>query len=737
MNHPWLSKVFLDEFMITAYITISIIFCILLLVCALKIDGKGAVARMLQPLLSMGIFSIILNVIYILANDAHFADIVLGIFNLSIDLLLMQLLRFALYYTDSKVNFKAIHCGLLVLVGTDGIGLITNFWHHMAYRHIPVEVEPGRILYVRDEVGILFGYHVIVCYIIVLLTIIAYGIGISKSSSAYRGRYLGILCSYSVTILGDCLSCATKSYIKFGVLAFSIQAIAIYLIVLIFAKDAEQRIMRTEVLRRIQNGIICFDEKGRVVFANKIFWEQLETEPQIDKAEGQIKEYFDAGSHLKTESDKWNLELDVKGENKYFEVESQNFFDRKNRFKGCYFGMTDRTERHTFYTNQLKNAMDDSRNKAEILSRTSHAIRTPANTIYGMNEMILRECKDPEILKYAEHIKNSSDVLIDLLDDIVDFSNIEAEKLELETQNYHPDEMVRNVYNATKERAELKGLEYTVSLDEKIPSVLHGDRVRIEQILVNLISNAINYTESGFVKVNIAWDRNGIRANVKDSGIGIKEESMSKLFNAYAKVEDSSIDAIKGTGLGLSITAKLVDMMSGTIGANSIYGVGSNFEVFIPQTVKNPKRVGRFFLDPDSRNNAVADSVFVCEGARVLVVDDNTLNRRVFCNFLKNSRMRIDEASGGQAALDLLKTEKYDIIFIDYMMPDMDGMETFQKMKEMKNCPNVDVPTIMLTANVLAGVRDEYIRVGFTDFLSKPINPNKLEDMLRTYIRKN
>ncbi len=378
--------------------------------------------------------------------------------------------------------------------------------------------------------------------------------------------------------------------------------------------------------------------------------------------------------------------------------------------------------------------------KSDFLSNMSHEIRTPINAVIGMNEMILREAENPQILEYASLVERSSSTLLAIINDILDISKIESGKIELVGVDYELPSLLNDCYNMIAEKAEKKSLDFRVHCDEKIPYMLHGDIIRIRQIVINLLTNAVKYTEKGsvdfFVTGELSEQQVVLRFEVKDTGMGIAPEDMDRLFGKFERLDMKKNRTTEGTGLGLHITKMLTELMGGTVEVESEYGKGSIFVVTIPQKCIDATPVGK--LDMGSLRKKQAEhkyqSRFVAPDARILVVDDVEMNLKVFVNLLKQLNMQIDTATSGEKGIELACQNKYDIIFMDHMMPGMNGIETLEKLKETEQNKNADTPIIMLTANALSGMKEMYLEKGFHDYLSKPVDGNKLERRVKKYL---
>ncbi len=388
----------------------------------------------------------------------------------------------------------------------------------------------------------------------------------------------------------------------------------------------------------------------------------------------------------------------------------------------------------------LSKAEAADRAKSDFLANMSHEIRTPINAVLGMNELIGRESSEQSIKEYSSVVATAGQALLSLINDILDFSKIEAGKMEIVPAEYSIQDLVRELHNMINIRCIDKGLKFNVSIDSDIPRRLHGDEVRIRQVLINFLTNAVKYTDSGSVSLDLRYERTGedtinLIAVVKDTGMGIKEEDMSLLFTSFKRIDLKSNRKKEGTGLGLSITKSFVELMGGIIDVKSTYGVGSVFTVTLPQKIIDDIPVGSFNISVASVRRKYEPS-FYAPDARILVVDDVETNLVVMKGLLKQTKMHIETVNSGKKCLEMLKSTKYDIVFLDHMMPEMDGVETLEKIRADKSSLNAETPIIMLTANAILGVKEEYFGMGFTDYLSKPVKADELESMVVKHLQK-
>lgn len=389
---------------------------------------------------------------------------------------------------------------------------------------------------------------------------------------------------------------------------------------------------------------------------------------------------------------------------------------------------------------EKQQAISASEAKARFLAHMSHEIRTPINAVLGMDAMILRESREASIKEYALDIQNAGQSLLALVNDILDFSKIESGKMELLPEEYDFSSMIHDIFNMISMKAEAKDLKMQLHVDERLPSRLYGDDVRIRQVLVNLLNNAVKYTQKGYVTLTVSGERKDGMVNlhfeVEDTGIGIRQEDIVKLFVEFERIDEQRNRNIEGTGLGMNIVVQLLKMMGSHLDVESTYGEGSKFSFDLEQKIVDEDPIGN--LEERIRQQTRAyfyQAALVAPEAKVLVVDDNAVNRKVFSNLLKETRIQIFEAGGGEECLELVKSNNYDVIFLDHMMPDMDGIDVLRCMKGWKeDYPCKHTPVVVLTANAIMGAREMYLAQGFDGFLSKPIIPEKLEKMLIQFI---
>ena len=414
---------------------------------------------------------------------------------------------------------------------------------------------------------------------------------------------------------------------------------------------------------------------------------------------------------------------------------------------GCFIGIVVQVRTLTY--NREKKLAEEQKTELEqvvhskdtFFANMSHEIRTPINTIIGLNEMILREDISDEIAENAINIQNASKMLLTTINDILDLSKLESGKMEIIPTQYEVSSMFSDLVNLIWIRAHQKELEFKVDIDPNIPSMLYGDEVRIKQVITNMLTNAVKYTETGSVTLSAKAERISpvtilFRISVIDTGNGIRKESLEDLFRSFKRVDETVNRNIEGTGLGLSISKQLLDMMGGEISVDSVYHKGSTFTIELQQDIVNSRPIGMidFAAQKQLGNREKYKQAFVAPDAKVLVVDDNDMNRMVAKKLLRGTKAKVETVGSGKECLEKTAGETYHVIFMDHMMPDMDGEETLKALRAQTKGFCQKVPVVALTANVMANADQIYQEMGFDGYLAKPINAALLEASLLKYV---
>ena len=455
--------------------------------------------------------------------------------------------------------------------------------------------------------------------------------------------------------------------------------------------------------------------------------------------EEQLEEFIEKCNQVKDGEriEPYLIRSRIMGKDKDLQVTIRSMISDEGVFVGLDIILIDMTE----MIEARKKADEANQAKSSFLANMSHEIRTPINAVLGMDEMILRSTKEDETLGYAMDIQTAGKTLLALINEILDFSKVEEGKMEIIPTQYELGSLVNDLINMVQDKMNKKGLELEVEVDENTPHELYGDEIRIKQCMLNLLNNAVKYTEKGKVKLGVSFRKKDdktiyLEAIISDTGIGMKQEDMERLFAPFTRIEEKRNRTIEGTGLGMSITKKLLELMGTSLSVDSVYGKGSTFSFSVEQKVISDEPIGSF-VDHFKRSNRAIErkeykALFYAPLAHVLVVDDTETNIVVFKGLLKQTGVQIDSAESGKKALEFTEKNRYDVVFVDHMMPEMDGIETLEEMK--KQAGYDDAVHIALTANAISGAREQYLSAGFDDYLSKPIDGDLLETLLKKYI---
>jgi len=494
------------------------------------------------------------------------------------------------------------------------------------------------------------------------------------------------------------------------------------------------QIATKEILNHDVGAVLIISDGDRIVYYNNEFAQLFPNIKDMDNIADQaaIKKLFASKEYVSEEF------------SKIYEIRS-NWLNT-GEFDGRFVWLTDLTE-HYRTNKKLQELKEeaDAANKAKsnFLANMSHEIRTPINTVLGMDEIIIREATEKPIIGYAENIRDAGNTLLSLVNDLLDFSKIECGKMDILPVEYEVANVLSEVINMFEIKVQNKGLEFTTIVAEDIPYLLYGDDVRFRQIVINLLSNAVKYTKEGNITLKVGWAEAGdshinLIVSITDTGIGIKDEDLDRLFVSFERIEERRNRNIEGTGLGLSITRQLLGLMGSDLKVQSTYGVGSTFSFVLKQGIRDRKPVGKFRekYAYSREKHKKYRTTFVAPNARILVVDDNAMNISVVEGLLKSTQIKVDKANSGFEALDMCENTYYDLILMDHMMPNIDGIETLHRLKASDG-PNMDTPVIVLTANAVSGAKEMYEAEGFIDYMSKPIQGKPLEEKILQYLPEN
>ncbi len=491
-----------------------------------------------------------------------------------------------------------------------------------------------------------------------------------------------------------------------------------------------------KVLENLGDGVIALDDHDRLVNYNRAAADIFTRLPAHKPGESiRVLEDFCVEMLDKEEAFSFSI-----GE-RHYESHTRHIMDENGRNQGCVIQIMDMTDINA-YIDEIKSvrlqAEKASIAKSEFLANMSHEIRTPMNAIIGLNDIIMEECGDTGIYAHAKDVQSAAKNLLAIINDILDLSKVEAGKMELVNVDYYVKVMADEVMGMMDMAASQRGLILKYECDRTIPCRYRGDDGRIKQILINILSNAIKFTEKGYVRAYITGqpgrseDEELLIFHVEDTGCGIRREDLDKIFEDFRQVDSRRNRSAEGTGLGLAIVKHLAELMEGSITVESTYGEGTVVTITIPQKITDRRPISEIPDMPQAEQNIT--DLFTAPGVKVLIVDDNVINRKVARGFLKNYSFDLSEAESGPEAIELVRANRFDIIFMDHMMPGMDGIEAAQIIR--RDCgENGSAPVIVaLTANAMEGMREHFLEHGFEDFIAKPLDRKELNQLLLRWI---
>lgn len=710
---------------------------------ALRNNTKASYGLWLSHALEMAIVAIAANIMVALSITPVFAGVAYCLYFASINWIIYFLVGFCLFYTENSLAKKRIFGSPLYIMALDTISLMLNPYFHHEFEIIEITGFDGSLFY-QTQGKVPYFIHLAIDYFALVVSLYLIIKRLIKTYNIYRTKYIIILSVLIFVVVLNIVYMMFTLPIDISVVFYGVGGTLIYIAIQNLVPKSLMMSSLARATDDMNEGLILFDISDNCIYANAFAAKRFTIDPSTFNLEcdpcayviNDLKERgckygtVDLSRHLYDENDE-NLRI--------YTIRYNCLNDNKGRIIGSYFLIEDNTEQAR-YLNEIQEARDlaDTANQAKstFLANMSHEIRTPLNSVLGMNEMIMRSTEDPVLLEYARNIKTSGDTLLGLISDILDFSKIEANKMDVVPKNYHPHNLIRECVNSFEQAAEEKDLYIIVKCEEDLPKGLFGDQKLLKQIISNIISNAIKYTREGGITVSISKDRINdetvsLVISVADTGIGIAPEDQDGLFDAFSRVNEGENASVQGTGLGLAITKEIVNLLKGHLFLVSRPGAGSTFTVEIPQKVTDPAPAGVFERHVQVEEKKYRES-FTAEDACVLVVDDAKLNIKVIQGLLKKTRLQIDTVTDGNEAIRICMDKKYDVILLDHRMPDPDGIKVFEVIS--KEGANTATPVIMLTANVVSGAEEEYKKMGFADYLSKPVHGEDLEAVLVKYL---
>ncbi len=727
----------------TFYIAVQYIGIMILMVEALYVMGQKPSKH--QQYLLFLIFALCINFVgYLLELQSTFLREALTTVKFSyLGKSFLGITMFLFVMQICKVKIPIWVSRTLALVHIVIIFLVLNCEKHTLFYNSIEFVQEGDFPHLVLGHGVVYNLN---CIILISYAAVMIGVCVHYYQRAHyvfeKKQFGNLLFINIVALLGFAIyiSGVTKGY-DITLLAYLIDTIL--LSVLIF----RHRLFDTLTLAKdlavdsLAEGLVVVDNDEKIIYFNQKA-EQIYEKISLGKAEPILEDMNDCILEKK------NIIRD-----KQIYAVGSYMVEQESTYYGKMYVLTDVTDNY-HYTKRMQEQAEimkelkeqaEAANQAKSLfvSNMSHEIRTPMNAIVGLTEVLLRKDWPMEDKKYLLNIKSSGKALLDIINDLLDFSKIEAGKFVITRDTYDIAQMFRDIQVIGDTRIGDKDVKLVMDVDREIPRLLYGDSLRIRQVLINIMNNAIKFTDKGSVTVQVqAKQREGKRVqldfSVKDTGQGIKKQDLEHLFNAFTQVDLKKNRGKEGTGLGLAISRQLVELMGGTLLVESEYGKGSEFYFTLWEGIESEENIGDFGEVKEQAGDAGKDMfTFTLPDATILLVDDNEINREVAQALLEPFEMKIDVVSNGKEALDLVQQNHYDLVFMDHYMPVMDGVEATRRIRSLEGEYYQNLPILALTADAVQGVKEEFLAAGMNDFVSKPIAMKDITSALTRWIPKN
>ncbi|MDC7300578.1 ATP-binding protein [Agathobacter ruminis] len=708
-----------------------------LLVCTIvTFRKKGDLAISLRKVCVSIFLAMIAYALYVTSINEHHALIWMCLFSLGIDWILLMFMEYIISYTDSRFRGRVVLLLSYIGVIADSVSMACNiFYRHAFSVHLIHDTRYGIDAYQMQNSTVFYRAHLGFCYFLSAIVLIWLIQKMISTISFYRKKYILIILGFLLLLAADGISITIKTPFNLSIIFYGIVSVVLTYFSFSYIPRSLMNNVLKIVSRELNNMVTCFDQDGRLVYANKAAKNLVNKTHQLDWLSSIYREWRDRYSDNDSEEDGtyWEEEIMIEEKHTIFQFEAKRLFDDRQQYIGVYITAYDRTEEILKHQQELEEAQAKIARESRFWANISHEMRTPANAILGMNEMILRDETNEELRKYAEYIKVSTETLIMLINDVLDFSKINAKSMAILPKEYEILHMVKAIYAMALPKAQKKSLELKIELDPFLPKRLLGDELRLRQVIMNLISNAIKYTASGSVSLRLFGEQRFedyyLHVEVEDTGIGIKKENIALLFQAYERIDEARVHGIQGTGLGLNICKQLLEQMESKLEVQSEYNKGSLFSFRVKQPKMSDEYIPDFkeYLNMQEAHELTYEIPEDAEG-KILYVDDNEMNCEVFHALTKKTHFEIYDAHNGSEALKITKKHQFDLIFMDHLMPEMNGDEAFVMMRSDAENLNHDTPVIMLTANVGEDLREKFLNMGFADYLTKPLSPEKLAE---------
>lgn len=628
---------------------------------------------------------------------------------------------------------------ILCVISFLSLPAVTFNWYGLFYRNVQWIADADGFYHLHLDYGPLYVFftigHIIIPYILCIYTLTS---AIRERSNQHRNRryWIILVISSLPVIVLTAYVCKLMKVFDFTPLTLTISMSMVVILIWRHRNYNFHYLAAEKVLENMGDGVITLDDHDRLVSYNRAA-ANIFTQLPAHKCGENIRVVEGFREEMLNEDSPQSFSINEQ----YYESHSKHIVDENGKKQGCVILILDMTDIKA-YIQEIKRVRHQAENasiaKSEFLANMSHEIRTPMNAIIGLNDIIMEECEDTEIYAHAKDVQSAAKNLLTLINGILDLSKVEAGKMELVNVNYYIKTMADEIIGMMDMAASQQGLLLKYECDETIPCRYNGDDGRIKQILINILSNAVKFTKKGYVRAYITGksgknpDEELLTFCVEDTGCGIREEDLGKIFEDFRQVDSKKNRSVEGSGLGLTIVKHLVELMNGSIHVESTYGKGTTVTVMIPQKIVDKHPVSEMPEIPQT-DQKITD-LFTAPGVKALIVDDNVINRKVARSFLKKYALDLTEAESGPESIKLVQDTRYDLIFMDHMMPGMDGIEAAEIIR--RDCgENGAAPVIIaLTANAMEGMREHFLEHGFQDFIAKPLDRKELNQLLLRWI---
>ncbi len=694
-------------------------------------------AKWYKKTLILAIPAIAANIVIAVASNAMTAKVAYCFYYASVGWILYHLMGFFLVYTEHEEILDRIRIPAALLMLADSVSMFANLIFGHVFSVFGKAVA-AHVVFYKVRLYPAFYFHLGLSYTALFAGLVFVILGMLTSYDLYRVKYMMML---GVLLLVTGLNLAYMTFnlvLDASVIFYAVAGTLIYFCTEIFVPGAIMNVAISRAVDAMNEGLLLFDINDNCIYANSFCKTRFDKEeaPEFDFRTEPIASVLQSLSERKEAFGETGFVQEKGGIKLHYKIKYDELIGRTSHVIGSCFLIQDVTE-EVRYLEVIKEAQIEANNannaKSAFLANMSHEIRTPLNSVLGMNEMILRTASDPEIRDYAENIKTSGNTLLALINDILDFSKIEAGRMDMITMEYDPHQLLRECYEFFEQGAKAKELSFRFDVSEALPVRLRGDLMHIKQIMTNIISNSIKYTDKGSISVRAEGKaledqkKYDLTIVVSDTGRGISTEDMPYLFDSFKRVNEKENASIQGTGLGLAIVKQLLTMMNGDVFITSRVGEGTTFSIHLPQEIVDPTPAGAFIVKRQQRHRRYRE-LFHAPEASILIVDDSPINLKVVKALLSKLETETDTAKSGDEAIEICREKRFDLILMDHRMPNKDGIETFQVIRELET--NKETPVIMLTANAYSGIEDRYRDLGFSGYLAKPIDPQQLEESL-------